>query len=69
MAELGASQPTTLRRHLEIMVRLGYLTRVQGGTAYLNAEFDLVGSKLQMIQRAHFFKEKWSIKRRGRPRL
>ena len=39
--KLGATQRTTLARHQEIMVRLGYLKQVKGGTASSNAEYDL----------------------------
>jgi len=46
---LGASQPRTLRRHLELMVKLGYLKKVAGSTVYQSAQYDLVGSKLKEI--------------------
>lgn len=51
VVKLGASQSTTLNRHLEIMTRLGYIKATKLGTAYGQTEYDLVGSKL--IGRAH----------------
>jgi len=45
----GMTQPATLRRHLDLMVRLGYLRKVGGNTAYSSAQYDLNGEKLKEI--------------------
>lgn len=50
IVKLGATQRSTLARHLEIMVRLGYLKMTRGGTAYSSAEFDMVGRKLMEVR-------------------
>lgn len=68
MARLGATQPATLRRHQEVMARLGYIKMVRGATAFLSAEYDLVGKKTLEAR------DRWTTalgaerKRRGRPR-
>lgn len=46
---LGATQQQTLNRHLQIMVRLGYIKSCQGGSAYLSPEYDLVWAKVREI--------------------
>jgi hypothetical protein len=69
IVKLGATQKTTLARHLEVMVRLGYLKLTRGGTAFLNAEYDLVGSKLREVQLASKPLTEFAPRRRGRPRL
>lgn len=65
---LGASQPATLRRHLELMVKLGYLKKVGGNSAYSSAEYDLVGAKVKELTTPRAKPERVAAPRRGRPR-
>lgn len=48
--QLGATQRQTLRRHIGLMIRLGYLKQISEGTAHSGAAFDLVGHKLLEIR-------------------
>jgi len=48
--KLGATQRSTLARHQELMVRLGWLKTVRGATAYSSAEYDLVGAKVKAVE-------------------
>lgn len=68
MSGMGATQPTTLRRHLEVMVRLGYLKKIGGDSAYSSAEYDIVGAKIKEIEAARAKAEGPAAARRGRPR-
>lgn len=45
----GMTQPATLRRHLDLMVKLGYLRKIGGDSAYSTAQYDLNGEKLKEI--------------------
>lgn len=68
MSGLGATQPSTLRRHLEVMVRLGYLKKIGGDSAYSNAEYDIVGAKVKEIAAAIVKEARADTPWRGRPR-
>ena len=48
--KLGATQQTTLNRHKDIMVRLGYLKTAKRSTAFTGAEYDLVGAKVREVK-------------------
>ena len=65
---LGATQQATLNRHLQIMVRLGYIKGSRGGTAYLNPEYDLVGAKVREIALRAKAQELAAKGKGGRPR-
>lgn len=56
--KLGATQRTTLNRHQEIMVRLGYLRFTRGATAFTSAVYDLVGRKVAEIKAAQTGEER-----------
>ncbi len=65
IVKLGATQRSTLARHQEIMVRLGYLKMTRGGTAYSSAEYDLVGKKLQEIRLASVKQQRLDFAKEG----
>lgn len=50
IVKMGATQRSTLARHQDIMVRLGYLTRTRGSTVYSSAEYSIVVGKVRQIQ-------------------
>ncbi len=68
MSGMGATQPATLRRHLEVMVRLGYLKKIGGDSAYSSAEYDLVGAKVKELEAAAAKAERIDKPWRGKQR-
>lgn len=68
MSGMGATQPTTLRRHLDVMVRLGYLKKIGGDSAYSSAEYDIVGTKVKELAAAIVKEARAGKPWRGKPR-
>lgn len=64
----GMTQPATLRRHLDLMVRLGYLKRIGGPSAFTGAEYDLVDAKLKEIALRRKAEEPEARDKGARPR-
>lgn len=65
---LGATQPSTLRRHLGLMVRLGYLKEMSPANMYSGATFDLVGRKVMELRLSAKAQKQLELDKGGRRR-
>ena len=48
--EIGAAKPTTMDRHIKIMVGLGYIKLASHATLTQPAKYDLVASKVKSVR-------------------
>jgi len=67
--ELGISQEETMRKHIGLMIRLGYLKVMRRGLGKEGMSYDLIGKKVEQARRELALDTMAPKTRRGQKRL